>query len=31
MHIGNMEKGMPPAIAIVGGGIPLATGMGLAF
>ncbi len=31
MHIGNMAKGMVPAIAIVGGGIPLATGMGLAF
>ena len=31
MHIGNMEKGMVPAIAIVGGGIPIATGMGLAF
>ncbi|NIA17478.1 MAG: pyruvate dehydrogenase (acetyl-transferring) E1 component subunit alpha [Planctomycetes bacterium] len=31
MHIGNMEKGMIPAIAIVGGGIPLAAGIGLAF
>lgn len=31
MHIGNMEKGMATAIAIVGGGIPLAAGMGLAF
>ncbi len=31
MHIGNMEKGMVPAIAIVAGGLPLATGMGLAF
>lgn len=31
MHIGNMQKGMVPAIAIVGGGIPLATGMGLAL
>jgi TPP-dependent pyruvate/acetoin dehydrogenase alpha subunit len=31
MHIGNMDKGMVPAIAIVGGGIPLATGMALAF
>ncbi len=31
MHIGNIDKGMPPAIAIVGGGIPLATGMGLAI
>lgn len=31
MHIGNMEKGMIPSIAIVGGGIPLAAGMALAF
>lgn len=31
MHIGNMSKGMVPAIAIVGGGIPLATGMALAI
>ena len=31
MHLGNVEKGMLPAIAIVGGGIPVATGMGLAF
>jgi len=31
MHVGNMAKGMPPAIAIVGGGIPLATGMALAL
>jgi pyruvate dehydrogenase E1 component alpha subunit len=31
MHIGNMDKGMVPAIAIVGGGIPLAAGMGLAL
>ena len=31
MHIGNFEKGMIPAIAIVGGGIPLAAGMALAF
>jgi pyruvate dehydrogenase E1 component alpha subunit len=31
MHIGNMAKGMPPAIAIVAGGIPLATGMALAL
>ena len=31
MHIGNPEKGMMPAIAIVAGGIPLATGMALAF
>jgi TPP-dependent pyruvate/acetoin dehydrogenase alpha subunit/pyruvate/2-oxoglutarate/acetoin dehydrogenase E1 component len=31
MHMGNMEKGMVPGIAIVGGGIPLAAGMALAF
>lgn len=31
MHLGNMDKGMVPAIAIVGGGIPVATGMALAF
>lgn len=31
MHIGNYDKGMIPAIAIVGGGIPLAAGMALAF
>jgi pyruvate dehydrogenase E1 component alpha subunit len=31
MHMGNMEKGMIPAIAIVAGGIPLAAGMALAF
>lgn len=31
MHMGNMAKGMVPAIAIVGGGIPLAAGIGLAF
>jgi TPP-dependent pyruvate/acetoin dehydrogenase alpha subunit len=31
MHVGNIDKGMPPAIAIVGGGIPLATGMALAI
>ena len=31
MHIGNIDKGMVPAIAIVGGGIPIATGMALAF
>lgn len=31
MHIGNIAKGMVPAIAIVGGGIPLATGMALAI
>ncbi len=31
MHVGNIRKGMPPAIAIVGGGIPVATGMALAL
>jgi TPP-dependent pyruvate/acetoin dehydrogenase alpha subunit len=31
MHVGNMAKGMVPGIAIVGGGVPLATGMALAF
>jgi 2-oxoisovalerate dehydrogenase E1 component len=31
MHMGNMRKGMVPGIAIVAGGIPLATGMALAF
>jgi 2-oxoisovalerate dehydrogenase E1 component len=31
MHMGNMAKGMIPGIAIVGGGIPLAVGMALAF
>jgi pyruvate dehydrogenase E1 component alpha subunit len=31
MHIGDAERGMLPAIAIVGGGIPLATGYALSF
>lgn len=31
MHVGDMAKGMVPGIAIVGGGVPLATGMALAF
>jgi len=31
MHMGNMAKGMVPGIAIVAGGIPLATGMALSF
>ena len=31
MHIGNLDKGMVPAIAIVGGALPLAAGIGLAF
>ncbi len=31
MHIGNLEKGMLPAIAIVGANIPIVGGMALAF
>ena len=31
MHLGDLDKGMLPAIAIVGGNIPIITGMGLAF
>ena len=31
MHMGDMEAGAIPAIAIVGGGIPVATGAALAF
>ena len=31
MHVGNMDRGMVPGIAIVGGGVPLAAGMALAF
>ena len=31
MHVGDMTKGMVPGIAIVGGGVPLAAGMGLAL
>jgi pyruvate dehydrogenase E1 component alpha subunit len=31
MHVGDLEKGMVPAIAIVGGGVPIATGLALAF
>ena len=31
MHLGDLAKGVVPAIAIVGGGIPVATGIGLAF
>jgi len=31
MHVGDVERGMLPAIAIVGGGIPLAAGYALAF
>jgi pyruvate dehydrogenase E1 component alpha subunit len=29
MHMGNPEYGMPPASAIVAGGVPIAAGMGL--
>lgn len=29
MHTGDMSRGMVPAIAIVGGGVPLAAGIGL--
>ena len=31
MHMGDMSRGMVPAVAIVGGGIPIATGCALAF
>lgn len=31
MHVGDFTVGMPPAIAIVGGNVPIAAGMGLAF
>ena len=31
MHVGDITKGMVPSIAIVGGGIPIATGMALSF
>ncbi|MGO9309258.1 MAG: thiamine pyrophosphate-dependent dehydrogenase E1 component subunit alpha, partial [Spirochaetia bacterium] len=31
MHMGDLSKGIVPAIAIVGGGLPLTTGMALAF
>lgn len=31
MHLGDMSKGMIPAIAIVAGGIPIAVGAALAF
>ncbi|HZQ10005.1 MAG TPA: thiamine pyrophosphate-dependent dehydrogenase E1 component subunit alpha [Anaerolineae bacterium] len=30
MHVGNIEVGMPPAIAIVGAGAPIAVGIALA-
>ena len=31
MHVGDLEKGMVPAIAIVGGNVPIATGLALGF
>ena len=31
MHVGDMDKGMLPAIAIVGGNIPIVAGMALGF
>ena len=31
MHLGSLKKGMLPAIAIVGGNIPIIAGMGLSF
>ncbi len=31
MHVGDLAKGMVPAIAIVAGGVPVATGLALAF
>lgn len=31
MHVGDSSKGMVPAIAIVGGGVPAAPGMAPAF
>lgn len=31
MHMGDLSKGMVPAIAIVGGNLPLTTGIALAF
>ena len=31
MHIGNIHKGMLPAIAITGGNLPIVAGLGLAF
>ena len=31
MHLGDLSKGMVPAVAIVGGGLPIATGIGLSF
>ncbi|MFH1918347.1 MAG: thiamine pyrophosphate-dependent dehydrogenase E1 component subunit alpha [Planctomycetota bacterium] len=31
LHLGDLAKGVVPAVAIVGGGVPIATGMALAF
>ncbi len=31
MHMGDLSKGMVPAVAIVGAGVPIATGIALAF
>ena len=31
MHMGDLSKGIVPAVAIVGGGVPIATGVALAF
>jgi len=31
MHMGDLSLGMVPAVAIVGGALPMATGIGLAF
>lgn len=31
MHLGNMDKGMMPSVAIVGGNLPIISGMALAF
>jgi TPP-dependent pyruvate/acetoin dehydrogenase alpha subunit len=31
MHMGDLAKGMLPAVAIVGGGLPIAAGMALSF
>lgn len=31
MHVGDLSKGMAPAVAIVAGAVPIATGMALAF
>ena len=31
LHLGDLAQGVVPAVAIVGGGVPIATGMALAF